>query len=61
MENYVGLDVSQRIKHVCVIDAEAHITSRRMRTPAPKANGEALQAFARNALRIGLENGPLSI
>jgi len=33
MEHYVGLDVSQRITHACVIDAEVHII---WHSPSPK-------------------------
>ena len=61
MEHYVGLDVSQRITHVCVIDAEAHIIWRGKCASTPEAIADTVRAQAPNAMRVGIETGPLSI
>ncbi len=61
MEHYVGLDVSQRITHICVIDTEAHIIWRGKCSSTPEAIADTVKTFAPKTERVGLETGPLSI
>jgi transposase len=61
MEHYVGLDVSQRVTHVCIIDAKAQIVWQGKCASTPEAIAETIKSYAPNAERVGLESGPLSI
>ncbi|MCA1444917.1 IS110 family transposase [Ensifer sp. IC4062] len=60
MEQFVGLDVSQDITHVCVIGSDSKIVWRGTCLSTPEGISSAVKAKAPNAIRIGLESGPLS-
>jgi transposase len=60
MEQFVGLDVSQDITHVCVIGSDGKIVWQGTCLSTPEGISSAVKAKAPNAIRIGLESGPLS-
>ncbi|MDX0480045.1 IS110 family transposase [Sinorhizobium medicae] len=60
MEQFVGLDVSQDITHVCVIGSDGKIVWQGTCLSTPEGISAAIKAKAPNAIRIGLESGPLS-
>lgn len=60
MEQFVGLDVSQDITHVCVIGSNGRIDWQGTCLSTPEGISGAIRAKAPNAIRIGLESGPLS-
>jgi transposase len=60
MEQFVGLDVSQDMTHVCVIDSNGKIVWQGTCLSTPEGISGAVKARAPNAIRIGLESGPLS-
>lgn len=60
MEQFVGLDVSQDITHVCVIGSDGKIVWQGTCPSTPEGISNAVRARASNAIRIGLESGPLS-
>jgi transposase len=60
MEQFVGLDVSQKTTHVCVIDSEGKIGWQGQCASTPEAIAETIKAKAPQVIRIGLESGPLS-
>jgi transposase len=60
MEQFVGLDVSQKETHVCVLDKEARICWRGKTLSTPEAIAETLAEHAPHAVKVGLETGPLS-
>ncbi len=60
MEQYVGLDVSQRVTPVCIIDAKAQIVWQGKCPSTPQAVFETIRSHAQQVERIGLESGPLS-
>ncbi len=61
MEHYVGLDVSQRVTHVCIMDAKAQIIWQGKCASTPEAIAETIRSYAPSPERVGLESGPLSI
>src|SRR3954465_14714519 len=59
MEQYIGLDVSQEQSSVCVVDGGKVIWEGKC-TPTPEAIAATIRTRAPEAVRIGLESGPLS-
>ena len=60
MEQYVGLDVSQEQTSVCVVDGDGKVIWEGKCTSTPEAIAATLRTRAPEAVRIGLESGPLS-
>src|SRR5690349_10718186 len=60
MEQYVGLDVSQEQTSVCVVDGGGKVIWEGKCTSTPEAIAATLRTRAPEAMRIGLESGPLS-
>jgi transposase len=60
MQGYVGLDVSQQVTHVCVVDAEGRVNWRGRCASTPDAIAATIKDKAPGVCRVGLESGPLS-
>jgi transposase len=60
MEQFVGLDVSQKLTHVCVVDQTGSVVWRGTCLSTPDDIAATVRAKAPDAVRIGLETGPLS-
>jgi transposase len=60
MEQFVGLDVSQKLTHVCVVDQTGSVVWRGTCPSTPEDIAATVRARAPHAERIGLETGPLS-
>ena len=60
MEQYVGLDVSQDVTYVCVVDREGKPLWQGKCDSTPESIAETIKEKAPGAVRIGLETGPLS-
>jgi len=60
MEQYVGLDVSQDVTYVCVVDHEGKTLWQGDCASTPEAIGETIKKRAPRVLKIGLESGSLS-
>src|SRR6195952_4167163 len=60
MEQFVGLDVSQKLTHVCVVDQKGSVIWRGTCLSTPEDIAATVRAKAPDAVRIGLETGPLS-
>lgn len=60
MEQFVGLDVSQKLTHICVVDREGKVLWRGLCPTTPEDIGVTLRAQAPHAVRIGFETGALS-
>jgi transposase len=60
MEHFVGLDVSQDITHVCVVDGTGAILWQGKCNSTPEDIADKIKARAPLATRIGLESGALS-
>ena len=60
MEQYVGLDVSQDVTHVCVVDRDGNRIWQGDCDSTPDAIGETIRKHAPTAARIGFESGRLS-
>lgn len=61
MEQYVGLDVSQKTTAVCVINHEGKLGWQGSVATTPTAIDEIIRARASHAKRIGMETGPLAV
>lgn len=61
MSLYVGLDVSQKETEVCVIDSDGRRIWRGKCPSDPDAIANELRHRAPNAIKVGMETGPLSI
>lgn len=61
MTLYVGLDVSQKETEICVIDGDGRRTWRGKCSSQPKVHRMALREHAPDAVRVGMETGPLAI
>jgi transposase len=60
MELYVGLDISQSMTHLCVVDSKGkRIWEGKCRT-TPEAIAETIRTRASDAQLIGMESGALS-
>jgi hypothetical protein len=60
MEQFVGLDVSQKLTHICVVDREGKALWRGSSFTTPEDIAAAIRAHAPGAVRIGFERGALS-
>jgi len=60
MEQFVGLDVSQKITHLCVIAGDGAIVWQGQCASTPEAIAATIKARAPKVVRVGLESGPLS-
>src|ERR1700722_19881844 len=60
MEQFVGLDVSQEVTHVCVVDSAGKTVWQGKCLSTPEAVAAVIKARAPKAVRMGLESGPLS-
>jgi transposase len=60
MEQFVGLDVSQKLTHVCVVDQKGGVVWRGTCLSTPEDIAATVRAKAPHAERVGLETGPLS-
>jgi transposase len=60
MEEFIGLDVSLKLTHVCVLDGGGKRVWQGTCLSTPESIAETIRARAPNATRIGLETGPLS-
>src|SRR5277367_2340383 len=60
MEQFVGLDVSQQLTHICVVDREGGVVWRGTCLSTPEEIAATVRIRAPHAVRIGLETGPLS-
>ena len=60
MEQYVGLDVSQEQISVCVVDGGGKVIWQGKCASTPEAIAATIGTRAPEAVRIGLESGPLS-
>ncbi len=60
MEQYIGLDVSQDVTHVCVVDRDGQRLWEGDCVSTPEAIGETIKRHAPGAVKIGLESGHLS-
>lgn len=61
MEQYVGLDVSQRETAICVVDGAGSKVWEGGCQSKPEAIADILAARAPTATRVGLETGPLAV
>ena len=60
MEQYVGLDVSQEVTYVCVINNDGKSIWQGKCHSTPESIAKTVREKAPDAVRIGLETGPLS-
>lgn len=60
MKQYVGLDVSQDLTHVCVVDHDGEILWEGDCDSTPEAIGKTIKVQAPDVIKIGLESGHLS-
>src|SRR3954464_15020358 len=60
MEQFIGLDVSQKLTHVCVVDQTGSVVWRGTCLSTTDDIAATVRARAPHAERIGLETGPLS-
>lgn len=60
MEQYVGLDVSQDVTHMCVVNRDGKILWQGDCASTPEAIGKTIRKYAPDVEKIGLESGPLS-
>ncbi len=60
MEQFVGLDVSQEITHVGVVDSAGKTVWQGKCLSTPEAVAAVINGRAPKAVRMGLESGPLS-
>ncbi|PZO46947.1 MAG: hypothetical protein DCF16_18410 [Alphaproteobacteria bacterium] len=59
MSLFVGLDVSQRLTHLCVVDADGKRVWRGKCATDPTILAETIRTQAGSDARVGLEPGPL--
>lgn len=60
MEQFVGLDVSQELTHLCIIGGDGKIVWQGKCASTPEDIAGAIKSKAACVTRIGLESGPLS-
>jgi len=60
MEQFVGLDVSQKETHICVVDQNGTTIWRGTSASVPEQIAAVIRERAPAAARIGLETGPLA-
>jgi transposase len=61
MKRYVGLDVSQATTAICVVDGEGRTLAERVTATEPCAIAAFVRQRAPDAIRIGMETGPLAV
>lgn len=61
MTLYVDLEVSQKETEICVIDGDGRRTWRGKCSSEPECIAMALREHAPDAVRVGMETGPLAI
>jgi transposase len=59
-QQFVGLDVSQQVTHLCVIDSDGKIDWQGKCPSTPEGIADTIKARAPQVAKIGLESGPLS-
>lgn len=59
MDQFVGLDVSQELTHLCVISGDGKTVWRGKCSSTPDDIAATIKSKARGVVRIGLESGPL--
>src|SRR5580693_188673 len=60
MSHFVGLDVSQKMTAICVVDKEGRRIWRGQRPSVPEQISAALRRYAGDNARIGIETVPTS-
>jgi transposase len=60
MEHFVGLDVSQEMTHLCVIEGQGKTVWQGRCLSTPEAIAGTVKSKAPDVVRIGLESGPFS-
>lgn len=60
MTHYVGLDVSQKMTAICVVDTGGHRIWRGVCASAPEQIEQAVRGHAGDDARIGIETGPMT-
>ena len=60
MQLFVGLDVSQVLTHLCVVDASGKQVWRGKCSTDPKILAETIGAQAGSVARVGIETGPFT-
>jgi transposase len=60
MDQFVGLDVSQEMTHLCVINGDGKAVWQGKCLSTPEDIAKAIKSKAPDVVRIGLESGPLS-
>jgi transposase len=60
MEQFVGLDVSQEVTHLCVVDSNGKTVWQGQCVSTPEAIADTLKVKAPEVARISLESGALS-
>jgi hypothetical protein len=61
MEQYVGLDVSQKETAICVIDGEGNRVWQGTCRSTPEAMAEVVRAKAPLVVKVAMETGPLAV
>ncbi len=61
MKRYVGLDVSQATTAICVVDGEGRTLAESVTATEPSAIAAFVRQRAPDAIRIGMETGPLAV
>ena len=60
MTNYVGLDVSQKLTTICIVDDTGRRLWRGQCTTDPEQIERAVRRHAGEDVRIGIETGPMT-
>ena len=60
MQQFVGLDVSQEMTDLCVIDSDSKIIWQGKCLRTPEDIADKIKSKASDVARIGLESGPLA-
>jgi transposase len=60
MEQFVGLDVSQELTHLCVISSDGKTVWQGKCSSTPDDIAATIKSKAQDVVRIGLESGPFS-
>ena len=61
MEQYVGLDVSQKETAICVVDNEGKSVWQGTCRSTPDAMAETVRKRAPQAIKVAMETGPLAV
>ena len=60
MQLFVGLDVSQVLTHLCVVDPGGRQVWRGKCSTAPDVLAQTIKTYAGSAAKVGIETGPLT-